>query len=319
MRTRDLDQAIDAVTRVYCPHRVRVAAPRREVDVSLDVAGPITQPLVGLSYAAPVDVDAGSFPHLFLMMHCAQGSAAATQSGQTAEWRRGQTLPFSAGRQTRLQFDAAFVQKGLRVDADRLEMLCARWIGRPLDEPLRFALQPFSDDFERIWQRTLSYLWSDEEHGIRLTGAARTAFDEFLLTLLLQYHPHNYSDQVSADVATPVPGLVRRAERFMIENATSPITISDVAAALGVSIRSLQAGFRQWRGTPPHVFLRDVRLRCAREDLRSGDASVTAVALRYGFANLGRFSGYYLSAFGELPSATLRRGRSDARPRSAKG
>jgi AraC-like DNA-binding protein len=308
MRTRDLEQAIDAVSRVYCPHAVEVSAPRRDIEVRLEVTRSTSQPLVELSYAAPVEIDAGYFPRLFLMMHCAEGSAAATQGDARAEWRKGQTLPFSAGHDTRLRFDADFEQKGVRLDVDRLETLCARWIGRPLDEPLRFALQPFSRDLERVWQRTFHYLWSKEEGGLPLTGAARRAFDEFLLTLLLQYHPHNYSEDIAAEVPTLVPGLVRRAERYMADNAKAPITVSDVAAHLGVSIRSLQAGFRQWRGTQPHLVLRDIRLRCAREDLRLGEASVTEVAMRYGFANLGRFSGYYRSAFGEHPSTTRRRG-----------
>lgn len=44
-----------------------------------------------------------------------------------------------------------------------------------------------------------------------------------------------------------VPGLIRRAERFMADNAAAPTTVSDVAAHLGISLRSPQAGFRQWR------------------------------------------------------------------------
>jgi AraC-like DNA-binding protein len=315
MRTRDLDQAVAAVTSVYCPHAVQIAAPRHGIDVVLEVDRRTSQPLVELSYAAPVEIDAGAFPRLFLMMHCAQGSAAATQDNRHAEWRKGRTLPLSAGRDTRLRFDAAFVQKGLRLDVDKLEMLCARWVGHPLDEPLQFALQPFSEDFERIWQRTMAYLWAQEEGGLFLAGAARAAFDEFLLTLLLQHHPHNYSEEIAREPRTPVPGVVRRAERFMANNATAPITVSDIAAHLDVSIRSLQMAFRQWRGTTPNAVLRGVRLRCAREDLQSGAASVTDVALRYGFANLGRFSGHYRSAFGESPSTTRRRGRARARQR----
>jgi AraC-like DNA-binding protein len=317
MRTRNLDEAIDAVTKVYCPHKVRVDGPARDVDVVLEVTRPTSQPLVELSYGVPVEIDAGNFPHLFLMMHCADGHASTSQGGQRAEWYRGQTLPFSAGLETLLRFDKAFVQKAIRLDAHGLETLCARWIGHPLRQPLRFALQPFSEDFERLWRRTLSYLWSAEDGGLVLAGAARAAFDEYLLTLLLQRHSHNYSGQMTEASPVPVPGLVRRAERFIIDNAAAPITVSDVAANLGISLRSLQAGFRQWRATTPNLFLRQVRLQLVREELlRTGAAAdVTTTALRYGFSHLGRFSGYYLAAFGEVPSETRRRGRATSAPR----
>jgi hypothetical protein len=77
------------------------------------------------------------------MMHSACGRARASQERNFTEWRQGQTVPFSAGLDTRLWFDTTFVQKSVRVDVDRLEMLCARWLGRPLDQPLRFEMQPF--------------------------------------------------------------------------------------------------------------------------------------------------------------------------------
>jgi AraC-like DNA-binding protein len=108
-----------------------------------------------------------------------------------------------------------------------------------------------------------------------------------------------------------VPGLIRRAERFMADNAAAPITVSDVAAHLGISLRSLQAGFRQWRATTPNVFLRRARLQLARDGLlrSNGKLNVTTIALRYGFSHLGRFSAYYWATFGEMPSETLRRRR----------
>jgi hypothetical protein len=128
----------------------------------------------------------------------------------------GQPLPCTAeGRLLR-----AFVQKSVRLDMDKLETQCARWLGHPLEQQLRFVLRPFRDDLERIWRRTLSYVWSNDERGLPLVGAARAALDEFLITLLLHRHPHNYSAQLAETVPAPVPGLVRRAERFMVDNAT---------------------------------------------------------------------------------------------------
>lgn len=311
MHIRNLDEAIDAVTKVYCPHTVEVAGSARDIDVSLEVNHPTSQPLVSLSYNVPVKIDALNFARLFLMMHCERGAAASTQEHRWAEWREGQTMPFSAGLDTELWFDRAFVQRSVRIDVNRLEAQCARLLGHPLDRPLRFSLRPFSDELEQIWRRTLAYLWTSEEGGLPLGEAAKAAFDEYLLMLLLNHHPHNYSEEIAARDRSPVPGVVRRAERFIADHADTPITVSDVAAHLGVSLRTLQAGFRQWRHTTPAAHLRQVRLQRVRDELlRPGEnANVTEIAVRYGFVHLGRFSGQYRSAFGEPPSVTLRRGR----------
>ena len=314
VRTRNLDEAIEAVTKVYCPHTVEVVGPARDVDAFLEIHRPTSQPLVRLSYSVPVKIDALNFSRLFLTMHCERGAAATTQEHRSAEWRKGQTMPFSAGFDTRLWFDRAFVQRSVRLDIDKLETQCARWLGHPLEQPLRFALRPFSDELEQIWRRTLAYLWSSEHGGLPLSRAAKAAFDEYLLTLLLHHHPHNYSEEMAETDSTPVPGMVRRAERYMADNADTPVTVSDVAAHLGLSLRSLQAGFRRWRNTTPSAHLRRVRLQLVRDELkRSGaETNVTAIATRHGFVHLGRFSAQYQAAFGEPPSATLRRGRAAA-------
>lgn len=316
MRTQDLNEAIAAVTRVYCPHTVEVIGPQT-VDVRLEVKQPTFQPIVDLAYNAAVMIDAGPFSRLFLMMHCARGAASARQGRRTAAWRRGQTMPFSAGCETKLWFDPSFAQQGVRLDMDRLEAQCRRWVGRPLDRPLRFSLRPFSNELEQAWQRSLAYLQSDDCNLLAFSAAGKAAFDEFLLTLLVQHHPHSFSDEMAEAVPTPVPGLVRNAERFIREHADGAITVSDVADQLGVSLRSLQTGFRKWRNSTPSAFLRQVRLQRARDELLSPDArsNVTSVALRYGFVHLGRFSAYYQSRFGEAPSATLRRGRAAGRRR----
>lgn len=77
--------------------------------------------------------DAGNATDLFLIKHCMRGAASAQQDGDTAEWRQGQTMIFSAGRETELQFDHAFQKRSVRLDISKLETTCALWLGHPLE------------------------------------------------------------------------------------------------------------------------------------------------------------------------------------------
>ena len=78
----------------------------------------------------------------------------------------------------------------------------------------------------------------------------------------------------------------------------------------GVSIRSLQDGFKKYVGMSPTDYLRNVRLNRVREELlaeRSFDSSIADIAFRWGFTHLGRFAKLYHERFGELPSETIRK------------
>jgi transcriptional regulator GlxA family with amidase domain len=105
------------------------------------------------------------------------------------------------------------------------------------------------------------------------------------------------------------PSLLARAVAFIEDNAHRDITISDIAAAVNVTPRSVQYTFRRQLGTTPLEYLRRVRLDRAHRELQSADPSVdtvTAIAGRWGFSHPGRFSGAYKRAFGKSPSRTLR-------------
>lgn len=102
-----------------------------------------------------------------------------------------------------------------------------------------------------------------------------------------------------------------RAEAFLLEHAREPITVTDIAAAAGLSVRGVQAAFNRYHGITPLGYLRHIRLLLARERLESDeDVSVGEVARWAGFAHLGRFAGAYRDEFGELPRQTRQAGRS---------
>jgi AraC-like DNA-binding protein len=221
--------------------------------------------------------------------------------------RLNKTLPLSPGVSTQLDFDARYVQRTVRLDIVGMETLCSRWVNAPLDHPLRFELRPFSRHLEQAWAHAVTLMLTYARMNITLPEPAAASFDEFLLSLVLQQHPHNYSEDLFRQSGATTPRIVREAEHWM-RTGGPEASVSKIAARVGMSLRSLEAGFREWRQSTSTQYLRKIRLEAARADLLSPSetTTVTSVALNQGFFHLPRFSAYYQGMFGEPPGHTLR-------------
>jgi transcriptional regulator GlxA family with amidase domain len=102
--------------------------------------------------------------------------------------------------------------------------------------------------------------------------------------------------------------VMRRFHRVVEENPEQPLYIPEICNAIGVSSRTLQACCHEHLGMGPKHYLVVRRMNLARRALRQAapdTTSVTDIATRYGFWQLGRFAVEYHSLFGESPSATL--------------
>ena len=105
--------------------------------------------------------------------------------------------------------------------------------------------------------------------------------------------------------------LVTRAIEF-IGVSTVPLTALELASRLGVSQRTLELTFHEILGCTPAAYLRIRRMNQAHRDLaraNPGDATVTEIAIKWGFLHAGRFSAAYRELFGCLPSETLKKQR----------
>lgn len=100
-------------------------------------------------------------------------------------------------------------------------------------------------------------------------------------------------------------GVVKGIDEIISENPANPIYSGELARALGVSVRTIHTAVLQYRGMSLHRYLRLKRLWQVRQRLLSGNISVKACALAYGFWHLSDFSRSYRTLFGELPSQTL--------------
>jgi AraC-like DNA-binding protein len=136
--------------------------------------------------------------------------------------------------------------------------------------------------------------------------AAELLEEEFLEGLLL-------NAQVASSCAPERSrySLVRQAYRYLQDRADQALSIREICAATRASYATLERGFRETYGMTPKAMMTAMRLARARRALLHPDATttVTGVAMRCGFVELGRFSVQYRQRFGERPSETLCRVR----------
>jgi AraC-like DNA-binding protein len=105
--------------------------------------------------------------------------------------------------------------------------------------------------------------------------------------------------------------LVRAVEDLLQCEEVVSLSLPDLCFELGMSRRTIERAFQRVLDISPAHYLMLFRLCRAREDLIAGHETVSSIAMKHGFFELGRFAGKYRDIFGELPSETLAMRRHD--------
>lgn len=98
-----------------------------------------------------------------------------------------------------------------------------------------------------------------------------------------------------------LPKQVERAIEHFAAHIESPIQISKVAEAVGVSTRSLERSFKEATGQSPLKYYRKMRMSQARQLVLYSNTPVTEVAFMVGYATPGAFLRHYRESFGMTP------------------
>lgn len=102
--------------------------------------------------------------------------------------------------------------------------------------------------------------------------------------------------------------LANAAERLLAERFSEPLSLADMARALGSSTYHLCRTFQRVTGRPMHAYRNQLRLRRSLEMLLDGRAEITDVALELGYSSHSHFSFAFRRAFGVTPAAFRRVG-----------
>lgn len=304
--------ASERLIAVFSQHRMRLLGDRSDFRMRLSTQKLGTLTLSSLSFNTEVELAQEPAGNFVLVTTQLRGSSDISTARECRSGGAGLVVVDSATREVVKRFSADSARLNVRMDQAALGALCAQLLGRTLDRPLEFSPVVRTDGIaHRRWLCMARMLldYASAPPARPLAARVHRQLEEMVMLMLLTEHEHSYSDSLNASAPAIAPRHVKAAEDFIRARAGDDLTLAEIARAVGVSIRTLGAGFRNYRDTTPMNYLREVRLNAAREDLLSGrpGSNVSEVAMRWGFGNLGRFAGAYRCRFGEYPSATLLR------------
>ncbi len=105
------------------------------------------------------------------------------------------------------------------------------------------------------------------------------------------------------------PYFLKRADRFVLDHLGESFSVAALASHCGVSWRTLEKAFADFRGLTPVAHVRNVRLDQAHAALGTEIAPVAEIAARFGFRSSTTFALEYRKRFGKPPSHLRRTDR----------
>jgi AraC-like DNA-binding protein len=296
---------------MYCPIAIDVLQHGDDFRMRSDVIrlGPLT---VGqLQFAAPVALTATGLDgyHITLPL---TGTVHTQHAGHEVTASLDRAAVFCPGPIVRTRHTADSSQLDVKIDKPALEDELEALLGHPIDGPI--DLPPAMDltgGPARTWSRLVQLVLaeSDDCGGLLYEPLIAEQLRHSVLSGLLLSLPHRYRDELINPAPCGPPRMIRRVMDAMNDGPERPFSVTDLAAIAGMSVRSLQEGFRRYVGVSPMAYLQQVRLGRAHEALvreHPQRITVAAIAHRWGFSHLGRFAYVYRSRYGVSPSDTLR-------------
>ncbi|QIZ97762.1 AraC family transcriptional regulator [Leifsonia sp. PS1209] len=309
---RGIDQAREALTEVFLP--VDFPTARASKSVALDLnALTVGRVTVGyMQFEDAVRIETAEAMNFHVDIPTAGRATMRAAFGSPIYGTQRTAGVFMPGRPVDLDCDAGFAQVSVMIPREHLQLELESMLDQRLTRPLEFTGElDLMAPGGRAMLQTLRLIdaVSEQPGGPLSHPLTLQRLEQLLMNNLLFAQPHSHSAQLTGSAPDPGARPVSRAVELLRSSPAHPWTVSELASAVSLSVRSMHEGFRRSLDTTPMAYLRRLRLEKVREELMAappGTVSVTEVATRWGFVHLGRFAAAYAAAFSERPSDTLR-------------
>ncbi|WP_406814957.1 AraC family transcriptional regulator [Mycobacterium sp. M23085] len=316
VRTRDVDEATDALGRVYVAAELTpigtsvVDMQMRAVQFPLFTAG-------YLGFGTDIAIRADDVTAYYIDAPLSGSAVNRWRDGGLVEATTGSSAIFTPGTPCVLDWSGDCAQICLKVSEAQMRRQLEAMLNTPVRKRITFARHfDLSTAAATDWHHLVRLLAREvgQPGGLLNHRLAVENLQLLLIQGLLQIQPHNYSEALTQSERAASTAVVKRAVDLMQAHPEKPWCTAELARASGVSARALQRAFERSDQPSPMMYLRRIRLHRVHAELAAnspGSVTVTMVASRWGFVHLGRFARQYRQLFGETPSETLRARGSD--------
>lgn len=260
--------------------------------------------LCRLRYGAQARILSEGLPDIYHIQFILQGYCRYDLGKESLSLPAGHVLLINPDEPIDLTYSADCEKFIVRVPSILFDEACNehRWF-KP-NECIKFNQTPYRfEELNSLLQ--LMQLLCEEAESPASTPQLLQHYNRVVTSKLMTMLKHN----VSLTQQSPVNVSFERLVQFIDDNIKRDISAEDLAQYAKMSLRSLYSLFEKNAKTTPKNFIRQKKLEHVYMTLlnpASNVANVTAVALDYGFTHLGRFSELYKSAYGILPSESLK-------------
>lgn len=312
IETGDIDEVCDMVSKSYCNHTLRRLSHVSSIDAKYCRVRLGTVSFNYLRYGADLAVEPDCFEKFFMLEIPLTGFSRIHYEDQEviSGARVGAMVSSQGVVKSEWNHDTGRLM--VQINRSFMERLATNMLGHALTRPVEFQLSV--DMSKGIGASIHDYVLHLAQQlttnpSLRRYALVERQIENTLATMLLCGQPNNYSKEINAVAQPGSPSYVSRAFQYIMDNYREDISVDDLVSIANVSMRTLYAGFKRYKGVSPMLALKTRRLEAVREDLSDGEnnGSVTDIACRWGFTHLGNFSHDYKKLFGELPSDTLRK------------
>jgi AraC-like DNA-binding protein len=306
-----LEEATSLVRAAICPHRLRVIEPPRKSVAFLSSLDLGACGLTSLKYGFDVDIDAGCIGDTYLVKWTLAGEGQLWSGDRSAITSPRSLVITEPTERTKIRMTAQCQHLTVRVSRRALLETLAAKLKRPLRKALQFNLEiPMDSDFARAWCELVAHIChvSATAPAALASEGVRRQYSRTLMEIMLSAAPHNQSDSLDEPTNRATAWHVGRARDYVHEHLSEGISITDIAARVGVTPRTLQNGFRKAFNLTPAEYIRRARIDALHRALLAADASagVTNLMMNVGIVNFGRYAQYYREQIGVSPSTTLK-------------